>query len=302
MRTMHDEMEQQTTPKKAGDALARLNPGIVVGLAALVFTVSLAGFYYVGAPSFLDTSLHFAWAVTSSLTITVAVILFFPTLARRRKQNAEFSPPELGGIWWDAKERLNVITPLVFALVAPVAGFGFRLELSIESPGWLPTLALWIVTFVAMVSLLDVHSIATKGAEQFSLTTWEGVKRVNRLRSHLDNYLSVLAAQIAAWVLLFAVVVEDTIFVLAEGGFLTGLLALIYLPTALAVDRLASTMVEARTKNLDWETDFLASRQLRDAYRRELGLDQTLRERFEKGFYVGAPLATALFSSFVNVG
>jgi hypothetical protein len=58
-------------------------------------------------------------------------------------------------------------------------------------------------------------------------------------------------------------------------------------------------MLRSKTKDLDWDADYETAKKLHERYSDELGLGQSVQDRFVSGLPIAAPLTRALFSVLV---
>lgn len=182
---------------------------------------------------------------------------------------------------------------------------------------FVPNNAVVLLVRLAMISIFDIHDIASRASLTFLPADRTQTDRLGDLRQMLDRFLLVLGVILSGRMVVNAAT-ADSVTTVAEiedaaaespaevpaeftagkaivmSGGVVSALALVDVPAALAVDRLSETMLRSRTKDLDWDDDYEASNALQERYRAELGLDQSVKDRF-----CPSPLSGALFSVLV---
>jgi len=284
-------------------------------------------FYRLPCPQ--QSTLVWTWAVL----LVLSVVVLGQALQWRRRLVAEFGdrPPGRGRWWLYTKHPVNVLVPvLTFVVLAVRFGrigrssasdvFGFDPSPLDRVLIMVPNMAVVLPAAVAMISIFDIHDVASKAAPSFLPADRPEVDRLAELRQLLDRFLLVLGVLLTGWMVVNASI-ADFITTVAQltataadrssedftagktivmsGGVVSAALALLYIPAALAVDRLSALMLASRTRDLDWDDHYEAAKALDDRYRQELGLDQSVRDRFYSGLPIAAPLTGALFSVLV---
>jgi hypothetical protein len=130
-------------------------------------------------------------------------------------------------------------------------------------------------------------------------------------RQTLDSNLWLLGFQLALWAVSQSAVAEYVIAVASAdspgasveltagttivvmGAVVTAILALLYVPTALAVDAVAAKMLD--TADRLGGVEGVVAHDLRQ----RVGVDQSVQERLYKGLSIAAPLAGALVTTLV---
>jgi hypothetical protein len=265
---------------------------------------------------------QFAWVWTSSAYAVLELSLAVPAYRWRRTLVEEFrnNPPGRG--WWLAhvKHPANLLVPLAFYLTllfqgrfGPTLNFN-RLEQTVVSA---PVTLLVLPIGLAILSIFDISSIANGPDGNFIPSGPAQIQRLRNLRKMLDRFLLILGIQTGAWVVTHAANAEFAIaiknassptapseltagkIVVVVGTVATGVIALLYIPTAIAIDRLALRMVEDKSRQLDWENDPDTAKSTLDQLTNELVVKQSLQDRLYTGLSIAAPLTGAIFTTFV---
>ena len=280
-----------------------------------------------------QSTLVWTWAVF----LVLSLVIFIPTLQWRRTLIADFSdrPPGRGRWWLHSKHPANVLVPLAtFVALAvrfgpiggdrPYAAYGIdpspvdRLLIAV------PNMAVVFPAALAMISIFDTNDIASRATLAFLPASRLQADRLDALRRLLDRFLLVLGVLLTGWMFVnaanadflstvaeiearaatasadpFAAEFTAGKTIVMSGGVVSAALALLYVPAALAVDRLARVMLRSKTKDLDWHKDYDAAKMLHERYTQELGLGQSVKDRFISGLPIAAPLTGALFSVLV---
>ena len=255
-----------------------------------------------------------------------ALVLTVVAWRMRRTLLGAFPDDPPGAGWWmlGTKRPVNLVGVVVFGFVVALQlpygpnfdlarsygvdfNFGALEEAIVRAPLWLAS----VPVLLSVVTSLDVYEIAVRGRRRFLPPDESRVGELVTLRQTLDSSLWLLGFQLGLWVITQAAVAEYVIAVanahdpgasaeltagtsiLVMGAVVTTILALMYVPTALAVDAVAEDMLDAADRLGDSEG--VASGDLR----RRIGIEQSVQERLYKGLSIAAPLAGAVVTTFV---
>lgn len=233
-------------------------------------------------------------------------------------------PPGAGRWLLGTKRPVNVLGVLAFAAAVALQlpygpnfdlarsygvefHFGALEEAIVRAPIWLAS----VPVLLSVVTILDVYEVARRGGNRFVPPDEARVSEFVTLRQTLDSSLWLLGFQLGLWVVSQAAVAEYVIAVASAdspgasaeptagttivvmGAVVTAILALLYVPTALAVDAVAMKMLDAADR-LGGVEGVVA-----DDLRPRVGVDQSVQERLYKGLSIAAPLAGALVTTLV---
>jgi hypothetical protein len=265
------------------------------------------------------------WVALASLAVVGAIALLGPSLLWRRDLRGY--EPRLGRV--GPKSPANLLGAIALAGVGLWAAAGFIA--SDRFVGAVVLGVLWLCVAPSLLGLLDSWTIAITGARSRSkgddragwLGSMEREAELTRLQTLHERFIAVAGIDLALFVLWFSAdadlrtalrvadvarqggsyIVEPkgTGIVLAFGLLLSLMLALAFVPTAVQIRKLATEHVNAALQGLDWDADYAAAKQQRDARKAVLGIDQPLHSRFQQALVISAPLLTSLGTSILSI-
>lgn len=260
-------------------------------------------FVHLAAPRFERT----VWSFAAAAVIVAACVAFFPSWSWLKEMEDEYGPAPDRAWSWSVAIGAFLVASWPFGL-ALTDGPGAIL---LTVPDWAP----WLGGMPAIVGVFGMRSQLNLERPSKSGTR-KSIQHVARLRRRLSGFAGVLGAFIAVYVVYFSasmrLSIENNAFqvarlggevlrspnselaVIAIGAFLTGLLALIFIPASNAIDRVAGEVLARRSSTLAWQTDYKKAREEWSLVRGDLGLGVKPTERLEAALSIGAPLLTAI--------
>jgi hypothetical protein len=280
---------------------------------------------------------QFAWVWISSVYLVLAGVVGVLSYRWRRDLIDELGdgPAGHGPLLLHARHVVNVLVPGIFGavLVTNFLGLGqygpaFDFTLADHAVVVTPLVAAIVAAGPPVVSIFDIHTVARGAGGPFVPPDAATPRRIVALRQALDRFLLVLGALLGAWLVASAangeylVTVTELVAaagaggegagggegplgptvgntVIAGGVVLSALLALLYVPTALAVDDVAAQVLELRSQQIGEEHDPDTAEELRERLRAELASGRSVTDRFSTGLSIAAPLTSAVFTTFV---
>ncbi len=255
------------------------------------------------------------WWIASSALMTLTLGLGLVALAWRERLWSRFTR--------SSRVPRNVAVPLVFAIAwVAVALLAAARQ---GGGGWLVaiiTLLTALSYFAAVPSFASLLDLGDAVSEEWDVVGDAADRGIPELRNDLRRFVGILGLQIAAWLVWYGATLrllealrsadlarqggvfhgslDGTTVLLATGGALTGVLAVVFGKIASGLDGKARRLVDGRVPVGPLDSGFQDRRQLREAYESHLGVVRSQRARFESMVAVAGPLLGAIISQFVG--